>query len=73
MIANACFNLYVIYKFPAYDEAQRTDAQAELSDYLKQNPAFAKQVVDAGVKVTSDFVSKNPGKLLTIFYNNHHA
>lgn len=63
MIANAIFNLYIIFKYPAYDEAQRQDAQAELSEYIKQNPAFAKQVVDAGVKATSDFIVKNPGKL----------
>ena len=61
MIVNAGFNIYIIVKYPEYDDIQRQDAQAEISDYLQSNPAFAQQVVAAGVKATSDFVVKNPG------------
>jgi hypothetical protein len=75
MIANAGFNIFVIIKYPDYDEVQKKDAQAEISEFLQSNPAFAKQVVAAGVKATSDFVSKNPGD--TVYYDyypphDHH-
>ena len=63
MMANAVFNLYIIFKYPQYDEVQRKDAQAEIGEYLQANPAFANQVLSAGVKATTDFVAKNPGTM----------
>jgi hypothetical protein len=49
--------------YPGYDEAHKKDAQSVISDYLQSNPAFAKQVVSAGISATSEFAVKNPGKL----------
>lgn len=34
MLANAGFNIYVLIKYPQYDDAQRKDAQSEITDYL---------------------------------------
>jgi len=65
MMANAVFNLYIIFKYPLYDEVQRKDAQAEIGEYLQANPAFANQVLSAGVKATTDFVAKNPGNMMS--------
>ncbi|CAK9251540.1 unnamed protein product [Sphagnum jensenii] len=61
LIVNAGFNVYIIIKYPDYDDIQRKDAQAEITEYLQANPAFAKQVVAVGVKATTDFVTSNPG------------
>lgn len=60
MIANAGFNLYIIFTYPDYDAVQRKDAQAEINEYLQANPAFATQVVSAGVSATTDFAARNP-------------
>lgn len=70
MMANAAFNLYIIFKYPLYDEVQRKDAQAEIGDYLQANPAFANQVLSAGVKATTDFVAKNPGINYMLGFNS---
>lgn len=70
MIANACFNIYILFKYPQYEDAQRLDAQSEIRDYLASHPAFARQAVKAG----SDFVKSNPG--FTIFHvsiTSNHA
>jgi len=56
MLANAGFNIFVLVKYPGYEAAQRTDAQSEIKEYLAQNPAFAKQFIDAGVT----FAASNP-------------
>ena len=59
MIANALFNMYILFKYPGYEAVQRQDAQADIKDFLAANPAFAKQVVSAGV----DVMKSNPGEL----------
>lgn len=51
MIANALFNMYILFKYPEYEAVQRQDAQSDIKDFLANNPAFAKQVVSAGVDV----------------------
>ena len=58
MLANAFFNIFILFKYPQYEDAQRKDAQSEISDYLSAHPAFAQQAV----KVGTDFVKSNPGK-----------
>ena len=70
MLANAFFNIFILFKYPQYEDAQRKDAQSEISDYLSAHPAFAQQAV----KVGTDFVKSNPGKntsyqLLKMFYS----
>ena len=56
MLANAGFNIFILFKYPQYEDAQRNDAQSEIRDYLSANPAFAKTVVKAG----TEFVLSNP-------------
>lgn len=66
MLANACFNIFILFKYPQFDDAQRNQAQAEIKDFLAANPAFQQQVVDAGFKVGFDFFKSNPGKLYAL-------
>jgi hypothetical protein len=40
MLGNAGFNIYVLYKYPGYDDAQRNDAQSEIKDFLSSNPGI---------------------------------
>ncbi len=56
MLANAAFNIFAIVKYPGYEEAQRDRSTSEIKDYLKENPAFAKNFVDAG----TSFIVNNP-------------
>ena len=56
MLANAGFNIFILFKYPQYEDAQRNDAQSEIRDYLSANPAFAKHVV----KGAAEFVISNP-------------
>jgi hypothetical protein len=56
MLANAGFNIFILFKYPLYEDAQRNDAQSEIRDYLSANPAFAKHVV----KGAAEFVAQNP-------------
>ena len=48
MLANACFNMYAIWKYPRYEEAQRERSMNDIQDYLAENPAFAASFVQAG-------------------------
>lgn len=61
MIANACFNIFIIVKYPEFDEIQRTDAQQDIKDYLVANPAFSQQFISLGVQQTASIASSNPG------------
>lgn len=61
MLANAVFNIYVLCKFPNYDDIQRTDAQSDIKDFLASNPAFAQQFVSAGVQASAEIIKTNPG------------
>jgi len=60
MLANAAFNIYILFKFPQFDEAQRSDAQSEIKDYLAANPAFAQKILDGGMAVGTDIIRNNP-------------
>ena len=57
MVANAFFNMYILWKYPGFETIQRNDAQSDIKDFLASNPAFAKQMVTAGV----DIIKSNPG------------
>lgn len=57
MVVNAAFNGYILWKYPGFEEMQRNDAQSDIKDFLASNPAFAKQVMTAGV----DIIKNNPG------------
>ena len=69
MLVNAGFNIFVIFKYPGYEDAQRKDAQAEIKDYLAANPAFANQFVAIGVKAGVDFARNNPDVAKEIIFN----
>jgi hypothetical protein len=63
MLVNACFNIFILFKYPQYEDAQRNDAQSEIKDYLASNPAFAKHMV----KGAAEFVASNPGRKNLLF------
>eukprot|EP00600_Ochromonadales_sp_CCMP1393_P003425 CAMPEP_0174988304 /NCGR_PEP_ID=MMETSP0004_2-20121128/20051_1 /TAXON_ID=420556 /ORGANISM="Ochromonas sp., Strain CCMP1393" /LENGTH=273 /DNA_ID=CAMNT_0016241505 /DNA_START=1038 /DNA_END=1856 /DNA_ORIENTATION=- len=56
MLVNAAFNAYILLKYPGFEDIQRNDAQSDIRDFLASNPAFAKQVIGAGV----DVIKSNP-------------
>lgn len=58
MVANAAFNFYILCRYPGFEAIQRNDAQSDIKDFLASNPAFAKQMVNAGV----DIIKSNPGE-----------
>ena len=58
MLANAGFNIYILWRYPGFDEIQRDNAQSEIKDFLKNNPAFTTSVMQAG----SSAIQSNPGK-----------
>ncbi len=61
MIVNALFNGFLLFRYPEYEDVQRTDAQSEIKDFLAQHPAFAKSFFDSSLKVGADIVKSNPG------------
>ena len=59
MLGNAGFNVFVLFKYKGYEEAQRVAAQAEIQDFLSSHsPAFRDQF--NLVKAGSAFVWQNP-------------
>lgn len=60
MLVNAGFNIYILFKYPQFDDAQRNDAQSEIKDYLASNPAFAQKILDSGMQVGTDIIKNNP-------------
>ena len=65
MLGNAGFNVFVLFKYKGYEEAQRVAAQAEIQDFLSSHsPAFRDQF--NLVKAGSAFVWQNPGVVSAI-------
>lgn len=60
MIANAGFNAYIIWRYPGFEDIQRSDAQSEIKDFLSSNPAFAKQMAETAAKAGVDIIRSNP-------------
>lgn len=60
MIVNSGFNAYVLFRYPGFEDAQRSDAQSEISDFLSKNPAFAQKMVQAGAKAGGEVLKNNP-------------
>lgn len=60
MIANSAFNLYIIVRFPEFEDAQRKNAEADIQDWLAKNPAFSKNLISAGINATANYAAKNP-------------
>ena len=61
MLGNAGFNIYILFRYPEFEDAQRLDAQSEISDYLSANPAFAKSVASLGMNAATGYLASNPG------------
>ncbi len=61
MLANAGFNIFILFKYPQFEDAQRNHAQSEIKDYLASNPAFAQQIMKASVSAGVDLFKSNPG------------
>ena len=64
MLANACFNAFLLCMYPQFDDLQRKDAQAEIQEYLAANPAYAAQALNMGVAAGATIAANNPGKLV---------
>jgi hypothetical protein len=63
MVANAFLNIFVLVKYPAFEDAQRDDAQNEITQFLQSNPALTKQAVSYTLQAGTDFARENPGDL----------
>lgn len=63
MIANAGLNVYVLFKHPTFEDAQRQSAQSDISDFLKSHPELAKRAVAYGVSAGAEIARENPGCL----------
>jgi hypothetical protein len=61
MLANAGFNIYILFRYPDYERIQRNDALSEINGFLATHPAFAKSMMDAGVKAGTEIIRNNPG------------
>jgi hypothetical protein len=61
MVANAFLNIFVLFKYPAFEDAQREDAQNEISQFLQSNPGLTKQAVSYTMQAGTDFARENPG------------
>jgi hypothetical protein len=61
MVANAFLNIFVLIKYPAFEDAQRDDAQNEITQFLQSNPALTKQAVSYTLQAGTDFARENPG------------
>ncbi len=57
MLANSFFNIYILFKYPGYEDAQRNYAMSDIKDYLSANPAFAQQVVSLSTAATTTILA----------------
>jgi len=57
MLLNACFNIFIIFRYPEFEDAQRDHATAEIKEFLASNPAFSQQAMNTGI----DIFKSNPG------------
>lgn len=67
MVANAFLNVFVLLKYPAFEDAQRQDAQNEISQFIQSNPTLAKQAMSYTMQAGTNFARENPGNF---FLNN---
>jgi hypothetical protein len=65
MLANAGFNVYVLVKYPDFEDAQRSDAQAEIQDFLASNPAYARRAMSFGFAAATT-AAANQGLFLLV-------
>ena len=51
MLLNAGFNIFILFKHPSFDEAQRSDAQNEIKEFLATHPSYAQHMISVGVSL----------------------
>jgi uncharacterized membrane protein YgaE (UPF0421/DUF939 family) len=56
MVANLAAHVYILFRYPEFEEYQRKDAQAEIKEYLDNHPELGEQAVRAG----ANFAASNP-------------
>jgi hypothetical protein len=61
MVGNAAFNVFVLFKYPDFEDAQRSDAQSEIQDFLAANPAYANRAMAFGIQTSVSLAQNNPG------------
>lgn len=66
MIINALFNIFILFRYPQYEDAQRNNAESEIKDFLSSNPAFSQRLFEGGFKMGTDLFRNNPGTLIII-------
>ncbi len=66
MIGNALFNVFILFRYPQYEDAQRNNAEAEIKDFLAANPAFSQRIFDSGVQAGTELFRSNPGKRIVV-------
>lgn len=64
MLANAFFNIFIIFKYPQFEDAQRDHATAEIKEFLASNPAFSQQAMETGISI----FKSNPGTICCICF-----
>lgn len=69
MLGNAFFNVYVLVRYPDFEDAQRSDAQAEIQDFLAANPVYARQAMSFGFQAATAAAGAgaNSGTIFTVF------
>ncbi len=73
MIANACFNVFILFRYPQYEDAQRNNAESEIKDFLAANPAFSQRIFEGGVQAGTEIFRSNPGRFLIVrvYFGRH--
>jgi hypothetical protein len=64
MIVNALFNIFILFRYPDFDNVQRDNATAEIKDFLRSNPAFTQSVYQGGANI----VQSNPGNCFSFLF-----
>ena len=67
MIVNALFNIFILFKYPSFEDAQRQNVENEISQFLQSNPHLTKQAVAYTVQAGTEFARENPGNNLINF------
>lgn len=64
MLGNAFLNIYILFRHPTFEDAQRQSAQSDISDFLAAHPELAKRAVAYGVTTGAQIARDNPGRYI---------
>jgi hypothetical protein len=62
MLVNAGVNIYLICRYPEFEDAQRSYAQADIKTFMETHPAFKNSIVGT----SAELATNNPGLLFFI-------